>query len=668
MTASLRLIRFIDAKLPLPRQLLLKLAASVATAFALTMLLAWGILLLQSDANARKLMVRELVDLRGEVEDRIDRRLVMVAMEVRERCAAGQARTVEALQRLAADFRVDEVCLVDARGVVEASNVPHYIGFDFRSNGPQAYEFLCLLDREIEFSQPVRANPTNNEPTKYTGVWRPEGGFVQIGCTLPTERRLVQTTLSGVTRNLRLGGIGRVVVTTPEGHVLSDVKDLGCEGAVFEPPGDDVYWMKDEIAGFPVYLIYPKHELVRDRRIFLALVALVTMVALCCIALFVGVAIAGFVREEVRKRQAADMAMAASIQGSSLPRVFPPYPNLVRNFDIYAMMRPAKEVGGDFYDFYHTRSDRLAVVIADVSGKGVPAALFMMKAKTILKATLVGGDDLAVSVRSVNDALSSENADGLFVTAWIGVVDLKTGCVTYVNAGHNPPLVKDAAGVVRCLEGKPDLPLAAIEGVTYESHELHLQRGETLLLYTDGITEAKDEASQFFGEARLTEAFAAAPNAADSVCRTVVALTDAFVDVAPQADDMTLLAYRFLAPVVDPVKASFPPSMESIVACQRMVAEAKLGPEASVVVDEIASNIVRCSGATKFEFLITAGHELVFRDDGKAFDPTAQSDPDVTLSAEDRKIGGLGIFLVKQLSKGVTYRRDGGWNELIVQM
>ena len=655
-------------KLPLPRSLLLKLAASVAVAFALTMVLAWGILLVQSDANARKLMARELVDLRGEVEDRISRRLILIAMEVRERFADGQACTSAALQRLAADFRVDEICLVNADGVIEASNVPHYVGFDFHTNGPQAYEFLCLLDREIEFAQPLRANPTNNEPTKYTGVWRPEGGFVQIGCTLSTERRLVQTTVAGVTRNLHLGGVGRVVVTTPEGHVLSDVKETGHEGAMFETPGDDVYWMKDEIAGFPVYLIYPKDELVRDRRIFLVFVALVTMAALCCIALFVGVAIAGFVREEVRKRHAADMAMAASIQGSSLPRVFPPYPELVRNFDIYAMMRPAKEVGGDFYDFYHTRSDRLALVIADVSGKGVPAALFMMKAKTMLKATLTGGGDLAASVRAVNDALSCENEDGLFVTAWIGIVDLKTGCVTYVNAGHNPPLLKDATGAVRYLEENPDLPLAAFEGFAYEAHELHLQRGETLLLYTDGITEAKDGASQFFGEARLVDAFAAAPEAADSVCRTVAALTDAFVAKAPQADDMTLLAYRFIEPVTGTLKASFPLSVEAIKMCQRMIVEADLGPDAAVVMDEIASNIVRCSGATRFEFEITAARQLVFRDDGKAFDPTAQADPDVTLSAADREIGGLGIFLVKQLSKSVAYRRDGGWNELVVQM
>lgn len=655
-------------KLPLPRSLLLKLASSVAVAFALTMVLAWGILRYQTDAGVQMLFARELSDLRGEVEDLIDRRLILMAMEVRERFSDGQACTVAALKRLAADFRVDEICLVDTEGVVEASNVPHYIGFDFRTHGPQAYEFLCLLDREIEFSQPVRPNPTNGDPTKYTGVWRPEGGFVQIGCTLPTVRRLVQTTVAGVTRNQHLGGIGRVVVTTPEGHVLSDVKEECHAGAIFELPGDDVYWMKDEIVGFPVYLIYPKHEIFRDTWIFLGLVALVTMAALCCIALFVGVAIAGFVREQVQKRQAADMAMAASIQGSSLPRVFPPYPDLVANCDIFAMMRPAKEVGGDFYDFYHTRSDRLALVIADVSGKGVPAALFMMKVKTMLKATLSGGEDLAASVCAVNNALSCENEDGLFVTAWIGVVDLKTGCVTYVNAGHNPPLVKEAAGEVRYLDENPDLPLAAFEGFAYEAHELQLKRGETLLLYTDGITEAKDGVSQFFGEARLKDAFAAAPEAADSVCRTVVALTDAFVARAPQADDMTLLAYRFLAPVVEPLKASLPLSVEAIKMCQRMIAEAQLGPDAAVVMDEIASNIVRCSGAKKFEFEITPARQLVFRDDGKAFDPTRQADPDVTLSAEDREIGGLGIFLVKQLSKGVTYRRDGGWNELVVQM
>lgn len=655
-------------KLGLPRKLFLKLAGSVVAAFIATMALAWTVLFFQSDRNAQKLMKRELADVRGEVEERINRRLVSVAIEAREQLADGLDHSVAALDELAKKLRVDEICVANAEGRIEASNVADYLGFDYRHSDEQAGAFTALLDREIEFAQTLRPNSANGEPMKYVGVWRPEGGFVQIGCSVDTLRRLAQTTVSGVTHNYHLGGIGQVIVTTMEGHILSDAKELGREGAMFEDPGDDVYWMKDEIEGFPVYLLYPKAEIVRDRNVFLGIIALITMGTLVFVALLVAAAIAGFVREQIEKRIAADMAMATSIQASSLPRIFPPYPHLVKNFDIYASMRPAKEVGGDFYDFYHTGPDSFALVIADVSGKGVPAALFMMKAKTTLKAALSGGGELGQMVRQVNDALSEDNDNSLFVTAWIGIVNLKTGRVQYVNAGHNPPFVKTAAGELTMVNDGADLPLAAFAGFPYEVHEMRLKRGDTLLLYTDGITEAMDASQQLFGDERLKVALGGAPEDAESVCRTIVALVDAFAAGEPQADDMTMLAFRFLTPMPGSLKATFPPSLESLAACAKMIEDAELGPNASIVLDEIASNIVRCSGATEFEFEITPDRQLVFRDNGKPFDPTAEAAPDVTLAAEDRAVGGLGIFLVKELSKDVTYRREGDWNVLTVTM
>lgn len=654
--------------LGIPRRLFLKLAGSVVAAFVLTLTLTGAVLFFQSGRNAEKLMQREFADVRDEVEERIDRRLISVAIEAREQLADTPDRSVEAMRRLAGGLCIDEICVVGADGVIETSNVDDYVGFDFKTAEGPAKEFLRLLTTDIEFAQAVRPNSHGGKPMKYVGVWLPEGGFVQIGCSLKTVGRLSQTTVSGVTHNKHLGGIGEVIVTTPGGQVLSSARDTAREGSMFEPPGEDVYWMKEEIGGFPVHLLYPKSEVAHDRRVFLGIVALLTIGTLVFVAILVAVAIAGFVREQIEKRLAADMAMAASIQASSLPRVFPPYPALVKNFDIHAVMRPAKEVGGDFYDFYHTGPDTFCLVIADVSGKGVPAALFMMKAKTTLKSTLSGGVELAEAVRRVNDALSEGNDDNLFVTAWIGIVNLKTGRVKYVNAGHNPPFVKSASGEIRALDESPDLPLAALGDFPYQAHETRLERGETILLYTDGITEAMDRESRLFGDGRLKAAFAGDTGSAESVCRTIVSLTDAFAAGAPQADDMTLLVYRFLSPTKDSLKASFPPSLEALAECGRMIEAAKLGPNAAIILDEIASNIVRCSGATEFLFEITPERELVFWDNGTPFDPTAVAAPDVTLAAEDRAVGGLGIFLVKELSTSVTYRREDGWNVLTVRL
>jgi sigma-B regulation protein RsbU (phosphoserine phosphatase) len=237
------------------------------------------------------------------------------------------------------------------------------------------------------------------------------------------------------------------------------------------------------------------------------------------------------------------MATAADIQENAIPRVFPPIPE-ERRMDLFASMEPAREIGGDFYDFYFTGPGRLVFLVADVSDKGVPAALFMMRAKTLLKNLAQTGRPLADTVGAANEALCEGNAANMFVTAWIGEIDLDSGTVRYVNAGHNPPLVlhakDDSASYLR---SRPGLVLGAMPMAKYKAGEIALEPGDALYLYTDGVTEQIDPHGELFGEERL-QAFLAGSDflAHPEVCTGAIrAGVEAHAAGVPQSDDRTQL-------------------------------------------------------------------------------------------------------------------------------
>lgn len=243
-----------------------------------------------------------------------------------------------------------------------------------------------------------------------------------------------------------------------------------------------------------------------------------------------------------KERIGAELDVATKIQASMLPCIFPPYPDR-KEFDIYATMQPAKEVGGDFYDFFLIDEDHLAVVIADVSGKGVPAALFMVIAKTLIKNQAQAGLSPDQVFTSVNAQLCENNDAGMFVTAWMGVLQISTGNLIYVNAGHNPPLVKKKDGSFEFLRSRPGLVLAGMEGIRYKQNELQLDQGDCLYLYTDGVTEATNNENELYGEDRLqrvlNQRLYTIPS---SLLSEVKADIDRFVLEAPQFDDITMLA------------------------------------------------------------------------------------------------------------------------------
>ena len=246
-----------------------------------------------------------------------------------------------------------------------------------------------------------------------------------------------------------------------------------------------------------------------------------------------------------KERIGAELNVATQIQADMLPRIFPAFPER-QEFEVYATMNPAKEVGGDFYDFFLVDDDHLAVVIADVSGKGVPAALFMVIAKTLIKNHAQNKETPGEVFTQTNAQLCEGNDAGLFVTAWMGVLEISTGKFVYVNAGHNPPLLKRAGGQYEWLKSRPGFVLAGMEGIRYRENTLELMPGDTLYLYTDGVTEATSSAQELYGEERLQAALNEASELPVSqLLPRIKNCIDTFVGDAEQFDDITMLGLQY---------------------------------------------------------------------------------------------------------------------------
>ena len=251
----------------------------------------------------------------------------------------------------------------------------------------------------------------------------------------------------------------------------------------------------------------------------------------------------GYIDEAVRRGE-EELATARAIQASALPSTFPPFPE-IDDFDLYASMNTAREVGGDFYDFFLTGAGTVAFLIADVSGKGIPGALFMMRSKAELKNALLSRDGLGEAVAVANENLCEGNDNDMFVTGWVAELNYKSGTINFVSAGHNPPLLRHD-GVWRWLDKRGGPVMGMIEGVSYQSHELTLEPGDQILLYTDGVNEAFNVEREQFGYERF-EAFASAH--ADLGPRELVEAlqkeVSAWSEGTVQSDDITVLVLEY---------------------------------------------------------------------------------------------------------------------------
>ena len=378
--------------------------------------------------------------------------------------------------------------------------------------------------------------------------------------------------------------------------------------------------------------------------------------------------------EEAKARFSKDLEIAKQIQHSSLPSVFPPYPNR-KDFSIFANMYAAKEVGGDFYDFYLVDENHLAFVIADVSGKGIPGAMFMMTSKTLIKSHIESGLAVNDVFTNVNTQLCENNEAGMFVTAWMGILDLKTGIVKFANAGHNPPLIKHADGTFEYLKSKANFVLAGMEGIRYKEQEIQLEKGDKIYLYTDGVTEAHNDKNELYGEDRLLKCLNSVKDkSVDDICKEIKEDVELFVGTAEQFDDITMLCVSFNEETKD-IAITVNPTMETVSQIAAFVEEEmekleispKISMKLMIAVDEIYSNIIRYSGASEATIKIEKTEKelhLWFIDNGKPYNPLDAEEPDITKSSEDRKIGGLGIFMVRKMLNNVEYKYIDGKNIL----
>jgi sigma-B regulation protein RsbU (phosphoserine phosphatase) len=240
-----------------------------------------------------------------------------------------------------------------------------------------------------------------------------------------------------------------------------------------------------------------------------------------------------------------ELNLAERIQAGMLPRVFPAFPER-GEFDIYASMDPAREVGGDLYDFFLIDEDHLCLQIGDVSGKGIPAALFMMAVKILLENGVKGGHSPAQILAEVNNAICANNPEDMFITVWLGILEISTGKLTAVNAGHEYPVLRQPSGSYELLKDKHGFVVGSMENLKFREYELKLEPGASIFVYTDGLPEAMDEGNNMFGTGRMLDALNTEPDAAPQrTLENVRTAVDDFVKGAEQFDDLTMLCMQY---------------------------------------------------------------------------------------------------------------------------
>ncbi len=377
-----------------------------------------------------------------------------------------------------------------------------------------------------------------------------------------------------------------------------------------------------------------------------------------------------------KQRMDSELAFAQSIQKNMLPNVFPPFPNH-NQFDIFALMNPAKEVSGDFYDLFMPDNDHIAIVIADVSGKGVPAALFMVSTKTLIKNYLTSGLTPTETFEKVNNTLCELNKTGHFVTAWMGLLNIHTGKLQYVNAGHNPPLYADKSKTFSWLKQRSGFVLAGLSNTHYKPFELTMHPGEKLLLYTDGVTEAKSIQNKLYGNDKLLDFMNThVQNNIKDTLQLLISDVELFSKNTEQFDDITMLMLEYNGEQM--VSKTFNAKLDKLPEIVNFAKEKYIQsqwPEnffmkLRLVIEEIFTNIVHYAypnGEGRVCFNLTINDkqiEMTFVDNGTPFNPLETSTPDIHSPKEERNVGGLGIFMAKNLMDEMKYELKDGENRL----
>lgn len=392
---------------------------------------------------------------------------------------------------------------------------------------------------------------------------------------------------------------------------------------------------------------------------------------------------------EQKGRMESELNIARTIQMSMLPKTFPPYPDC-DEVTIFARLDPAKAVGGDLYDFY-IRDGRLFFCIGDVSGKGVPASLVMAVIRTLFRTVSAHEENPDSIVVRINDTMAEDNETNMFVTLFVGVIDLQTGHMDYCNAGHNAPLLISESGRrVGLLPVDSNLPVGVMQGWTFTMQETNIDNGTTIFLYTDGLNEAENICHQQFGDDRVLltarNASSSSDNHPRALVEKMVSSVHDFVGEAEQSDDLTIMAIQYAPKETTASKhrhsITLPNDIETIPQLHDFIEEV-VGHVAldssqimslNLAIEEAVVNVMEYAypNGTKGTVNIVASAangvlSFVISDNGKPFDPTAKAEVDTTLSAEERPIGGLGIHLIRQIMDEVSYERKDDKNILTLR-
>lgn len=510
------------------------------------------------------------------------------------------------LTEICEELNLTEISIIDETGYIVESTNPVYVGFNMRS-GSQSEEFLCLLGDTDEYVQEYQNISINEDvQRKYAGV-KIENGFVQVGYDAEHFQEDITNEVIKAASSRHVGTTGFVLVANVDGWIISKPNDViinslnevayninVTDGEVYSRNvfGVDYLAVGQNVEGFYILSVMPADEAyhVRDSALYANIFMEVIVFAFLFILVYrlikrivvdkmdevnisLGKITAGdlsevvnvknykeFVKlssginstvdslkqyiDDVRKRIDAELEYAKNIQSSALPHIFP----TDHRFDLFALMEPAREVGGDFYDFSKSGSDYYNFLVADVSGKGIPGAMFMMRAKSVISSLTEVDYPVNEVFTKANETLCSGNDAEMFVTSWMAKVDLNTGIVTYANAGHNPPVLKHADGRCEYIKGKAGFVLGGMDGVNYQLQEIKLEKGDILFLYTDGVVEANNKDQELYGEDRLVKCLESVSSdvAMEILCGEVIGDVGRFVGENEQFDDITVLAFKYL--------------------------------------------------------------------------------------------------------------------------
>lgn len=713
----------------------------IVTAYFITNLFTFVLQKGMSKIETNSVITLTLDDVYKDIIDASDKNLLELAEKVKTEYMENSN-----LVAIAQKYDVSEVNIIDENFVIVESSVAEYVGYDM-SSGEQSAEFKVLLEGETEFVQEYRQISYNKGfLRKYGGVTLEDGGFIQIGYDPEHFQKDISSYIVDATKNRHVGKNGFVLICDDEFNVVSDnkeyngksIKEIGISLNTENMTEKTIY--ECEILGKPYLFGFAVAEgfyilgtMPTDEAMFMRDASLYTntfMQILIFATLFVFIyflikrviinnlqkvndslaeitdgnlnvtvdvrsnaefaslsddinSTVNTLKEYIKEASARidkELEYAKQIQLSALPTNFPEHEDYV----VFAEMIAAKEVGGDFYDFYKLNDETVAFLVADVSGKGIPAAMFMMTAKTIIKDLAENGLAVNDIFTKANEKLCENNESGMFVTVWMGMLNLVTGNLKYANAGHNPPLLLHENGEFEYLRTRAGFVLAGMEGVHYRINETTLSAGDRIFLYTDGVTEATDAESNLYGEDRLIDFMNKKRSVeAPRLLKALKENIDEFVGEAPQFDDITMLMLDYKKSNADNMLEKVFPAKENALSdvlgfieetLEKIGCPIKTKMALCIAIEEVFVNIARYAygdseGDVKLSIcLCEAENTVIFRisDKGVPFDPLKKPDPDITLSAEEREIGGLGIFIAKKTMDNVSYAYENGENILIM--